>query len=86
MVHNWKGVDIHLDTPTEVLHTFLLGIVKYWWGQTVHILSDSKRMNLLQSCLASLDTSGLNAPRLMLLTCVITKEGLLENTSRVLRS
>lgn len=58
----WKGVDIHSDTPTEVLHTFLLGVVKYWWGQTVHILSDSKCMNLLQSRLASLDTSGLNAP------------------------
>lgn len=62
MIHNSKGVDIHSDTPTEVLHTFLLGVVKYWWGQTVHILSDSKRMNLLQSRLASLDTCGLNAP------------------------
>lgn len=77
-------MDIHSDTPTEVLHTFLLGIVKYWWGQTVHILSDSKHMNLLQSCLASLDTSGLNAP--IFDAAYITKEGLLENTSRVLRS
>ena len=57
-----QGVNIHLDTPTEILHTFLLGVVKYWWGQTVHIITGSKHMNLLQTRLASLDTHGLNAP------------------------
>ncbi|KAF8346814.1 hypothetical protein F5887DRAFT_834375, partial [Amanita rubescens] len=59
---NMPGVNVHLDTPTEILHTFLLGVVKYWWGQTVHIIASSKQMNLLQTRLASLDTHGLNAP------------------------
>ena len=61
-MHDIEGVNIHLDTPMEVLHTFLLGVVKYWWGQTVHIIAGSKHMNLLQTRLASLDMHGLNAP------------------------
>ena len=56
-----KGVDIHKDTPTEILHTILLGIVKYWWGQSVHIIEKSKQMTLLQMRLASLDTSSLGS-------------------------
>ena len=62
LTYEVKGLNIHLDTPTEILHTFLLGVVKYWWGQTVHIIASSKQMNLLQTRLASLDTHGLNAP------------------------
>ncbi|KAK1221232.1 hypothetical protein PQX77_009237 [Marasmius sp. AFHP31] len=58
------GVDMHKDTPTEILHTVLLGIVKYFWGQTVWILGKTKGFSVFQVRLASVDTSGLNIPKL----------------------
>ncbi|KAL0056975.1 hypothetical protein AAF712_016408, partial [Marasmius tenuissimus] len=58
------GIDIHQDTPTEILHTILLGVVKYFWGQTVHILEKNKEFSTFQVCLASVDISGLNIPKL----------------------
>ncbi|KAL0569855.1 hypothetical protein V5O48_012107 [Marasmius crinis-equi] len=58
------GVDIHKDTPTEILHTILLGAVKYFWGQTVYILEKNKSFATFQTRLASVDESGLNIPRL----------------------
>lgn len=61
MVHI-PGVDIHMDTPTEILHTVLLGIVKYFWGQTVWLLEKSHSMDTFQTRLSSIDSDGLNAP------------------------
>ncbi|KAG1737140.1 uncharacterized protein EDB91DRAFT_1083172 [Suillus paluster] len=57
-----EGLDIHLDTPTEILHTILLGIVKYFWGQTVFLLDKAKLMGIFQIRLNSVDKDGLNAP------------------------
>ncbi|KAG8787398.1 hypothetical protein FRC12_015622 [Ceratobasidium sp. 428] len=54
------GFDAHQDTPTEILHTVLLGVVKYFWGQTVFLLSKSHQMHKLQARLSGLSTSGLN--------------------------
>ncbi|KAG2110584.1 uncharacterized protein F5147DRAFT_745166 [Suillus discolor] len=57
-----EGLDIHMDTPTEILHTILLGIVKYFWGQTVFLLNKAKLMGIFQVRLESVDKDGLNAP------------------------
>ena len=57
-------MNIHLDTPTEILHTVLLGVIKYFWGQMVHILEKAKLLNLFQSHLESINNDSLNAPSL----------------------
>jgi hypothetical protein len=54
------GFNVHEDTPTEILHTVLLGVVKYFWGQTVFVLAKPHQMNTLETRLSSVDTSGLN--------------------------
>ncbi|KAH8978821.1 hypothetical protein EDB86DRAFT_2815391 [Lactarius hatsudake] len=57
------GFNIHLDTPTEILHTVLLGVVKYYWAQTIwYLKSRSKSLSLFRTRLASASWRGLNAP------------------------
>ncbi|KAJ3551225.1 hypothetical protein NM688_g4827 [Phlebia brevispora] len=58
------GVNIHMDTPTEILHTILLGAVKYFWAQSIHIIEDHNYTEIFETRLASLDTSGLKDPDL----------------------
>ena len=55
------GLDIHKDTPTEILHTILLGVVKYFWGQTVHILEKDHSLKIFQTRLESVNKEGLNS-------------------------
>ncbi|VDB98015.1 unnamed protein product [Peniophora sp. CBMAI 1063] len=58
-----KGFNIHKDTPTEILHTILLGVVKYFWGQTIYLLkhaTDSNLLHTFRARLNSLSTYGLN--------------------------
>ncbi|EGO04676.1 hypothetical protein SERLA73DRAFT_43533, partial [Serpula lacrymans var. lacrymans S7.3] len=58
------GVDVHQDTPSKILHTVLLGVVKYFWGQTVWLLDKAHLLTIFQARLESLSKDGLNSPQL----------------------
>ncbi|KAJ6542404.1 hypothetical protein B0H10DRAFT_2180722 [Mycena sp. CBHHK59/15] len=58
------SIDMHKDTPTEILHTILLGVVKYYWGQTVWLLEKGKDFTLFQTRLNSILADGLNIPKI----------------------
>ncbi|KAG1773421.1 hypothetical protein EDD22DRAFT_998993 [Suillus occidentalis] len=56
-----KGIDPHTNTPVEILHTVLLGFVKYFWRDvvSVRIGKDKLKCELLETRLSSVDVSGL---------------------------
>ncbi|KAI0316170.1 hypothetical protein OF83DRAFT_1164466 [Amylostereum chailletii] len=58
------GVDMHKDTPTEILHTVLLGVVKYFWGQTIFLVKKHTKLAVFCARINSLNVQGLNAKRL----------------------
>lgn len=60
-----SGMDVHTDTPVEILHTILLGILKYFWRHVINVLSDSGKEKL-KIRLYSMDVHGLH-PDLTLL-------------------
>ncbi|KAG1819450.1 hypothetical protein EV424DRAFT_1472622 [Suillus variegatus] len=64
LLFGMNGINIHLDTPTEILHTVLLGVVKYFGGQSMFILEKAKLLHIFQSCLKSVDKDRLNTPSL----------------------
>lgn len=53
---------MHKDTPTEILHTILLGTVKYYWAQTMWLLEKGKQITTFQARLNSIVADGLNVP------------------------
>ncbi|KAJ7257590.1 hypothetical protein B0H12DRAFT_1232611 [Mycena haematopus] len=55
------GVDPTQDTPLEILHTVLLGIVKYAW-HSLHTSMDEKQRDAFATRLYSTDISGLSIP------------------------
>ncbi|KZT20338.1 hypothetical protein NEOLEDRAFT_1165089 [Neolentinus lepideus HHB14362 ss-1] len=55
--------DPNQDSPVEILHVVLLGVVKYWWRDAVsHQTSQGKEE--LKTQLSSADVAGLNTARL----------------------
>ncbi|KAJ7340738.1 hypothetical protein DFH08DRAFT_811931 [Mycena albidolilacea] len=53
--------DANSDTPVEILHVVLLGVVKYWWRDAVS-RQTSKGKEELRARLSSVDVAGLNTP------------------------
>ncbi|KAJ7436186.1 hypothetical protein FB451DRAFT_1379084 [Mycena latifolia] len=53
--------DTNADTPVEILHVVLLGVVKYWWRDAVS-RQTSKGKEELKACPSSVDVAGLNTP------------------------
>ncbi|KAI9572449.1 hypothetical protein HD554DRAFT_2202858 [Boletus coccyginus] len=57
-------INIHLDTPTEILYIVLLSVVKYFWGQTIFLIKKAKLLDIFHSGLDSIKRDALNAPSL----------------------
>jgi hypothetical protein len=54
------GLDIHLDMPTETLHTILLGVAKYLWTESVCEMDKTHAFALFSTRLRSVSVSGLD--------------------------
>lgn len=55
----YQGLDPHRDTPVEILHVVLLGIIKYFWRDAVARLSPAQ-LQILKTRLASMNLRGLD--------------------------
>ena len=61
----------------EILHTILLGIVKYFWAQTAHIFDKVQLLKQFQIQLESIEKDGLDSPTLAADYIVRYKGGLI---------
>ena len=53
-----------VPSVSPILHMILLGIVKYFWGQTALILNKAHSLGMFQTRLESINKDGLNSPTL----------------------
>lgn len=60
------GLDPHSDTPVEILHTILLGFVKYFWRDVIQnqLKQNELKKELLKARLSSFDVTGLGIRKL----------------------
>lgn len=63
VAHNPEGFDVNRDTPVEVLHTILLGIIKYTWHMT-HTSFSKDTLGTFFLRLESTNIDGLSIPPL----------------------
>ncbi|KAF8595905.1 hypothetical protein BDV93DRAFT_563902 [Ceratobasidium sp. AG-I] len=54
------GLNVHLDTPIEILHTILLGPIKYFWRLTCKSLDHSHLTSKFRTRFNSLSLAGLD--------------------------
>ncbi|KAI0054859.1 hypothetical protein BV25DRAFT_1766987, partial [Artomyces pyxidatus] len=54
--------DANQDSPVEILHVVLLGVVKYWWRDAVSRISSGDKENL-KARISGLDVTGLGIPQ-----------------------
>lgn len=52
------GLNPHSDTPVEILHVILLGIIKYFWRDAIKRMDDKQKATL-KTRIASFNTTGL---------------------------
>ncbi|KAJ7302618.1 hypothetical protein DFH08DRAFT_641770, partial [Mycena albidolilacea] len=70
------GLDPNRDTPVELLHTILLGIIKYVW-HTLHTNWSEEQRNLFVIRLQSTDIDGLTIPPIRAAYMMQYKNGLI---------
>ncbi|KAL1698388.1 hypothetical protein EV121DRAFT_218261 [Schizophyllum commune] len=78
-----RDLDPHRDTPVEILHTVLLGFVKYFWRDALTRVKKADHATLINR-LSSIDVSGLNVPPLSGHTLVTYGRSLTGRDFRVL--
>jgi hypothetical protein len=80
-----SGLDPSKDTPVEILHTFLLGVVKYVWHSMTSSWKDgSSEEKLFAIRLASTDTDGLDVPDIKAAYMMQYKGGLIGKHFKIL--
>ncbi|TFY58537.1 hypothetical protein EVG20_g8108 [Dentipellis fragilis] len=78
------GLDVHRDTPVEILHTYLLGQDKYMWHLTNNKW-DSKQEQLFTARLQSSSVDGLSTPAIRASYMIRYKNSLIGKHFKILQ-
>lgn len=83
LIHCLSGLDPNKDTPVEILHTILLGIIKYVWYM-LYTSWTTKAQDLFIIRLQSTDIDGLTIPPIRATYMMQYKNGLIGKHSKTL--